>query len=224
MTRALRHCFPVGRRVAVSIQAEGSAKTAQISGRSVHAVREELLLYHMAVPGTAFISGHIPFSGRAFNEFGKDWSFVTVLREPVSRWLSAYYYNRYKTHTRHLKTSASIEEYLESPQGLRAGSAYIRFFSGSPEERPEVDRAIHMMKRFAAIGILEDLNGFRRVFRDRFGTEIRIPHVNRTPAPESAGRHQIPSHVRAKVEEICEPDVILYNSVLANHAADANSL
>lgn len=50
-------------------------------------LRENLLLYFMNKKNTKYISGHFTFSEIAYREFHGKYAFITVLRDPVKRWI-----------------------------------------------------------------------------------------------------------------------------------------
>ena len=90
--------------------------------------REHVLLYYLSQPQLRFISGHFNFSAIALEAFGEDCTFITVLRNPVERLISLYFFNRYKKSS-HFKINMDIDDYLSSDDGQAQGSLYVRFFN-----------------------------------------------------------------------------------------------
>ena len=58
-------------------------------------MRENLLLYYMS-QNMKYISGHFGFSEIGYRKFLGGYTFITILRDPVKRWISVYLFNRYK--------------------------------------------------------------------------------------------------------------------------------
>lgn len=211
--QAIRRCFPLDPHVEARIGAASSARTASITGRPLFEVREQLLLYHLTLPRMAYISGHVPFSERAYLQYRDQWDFITILRHPVARWLSGYFDYSQKSPGTHGSISLDLEEHLNSPKGSAWGSECIRFFGRSSDGQPTIQRALEALRRFAVVGVLEDLTGFLDAFQVRFKRRLRVPHFNRSPVPVHVQRQRVTRDVWCRVEEICRPDLELYDAV-----------
>ena len=100
----------------------------------VFKIREELLLYFMNQRFSC-ISGHVCFSERAYHNFHDTYKFVTILRDPVQRWISHYFYNAYKTHSNLGKIeSDDIATFLESDRARSWGHHYVQMLGGLADE------------------------------------------------------------------------------------------
>lgn len=189
------------------------SRTAELS---LFEFREHLLLYEMARPNVRYITGHYPFSETAVREHGRDWEVITVLRHPVDRWFSHYFYNRYKNSS-HFSTDITLDAYVDSETGRGQGRTYVRWFSGDLSDDwsgASTDRAIENVDRCALVGLLEHLDVFRNDFRNRFGVTLRIPRLNRNPGPSAAREEAVTEEIMRRVEELCEPDLRVYDHVL----------
>lgn len=213
--QAIRRCFPLDPRIETRIGAEASARAATLTGQRLFAVHEGLLLYHMALSRIAYISGHIPFSDRAFQQYGNEWSFVTLIRHPVARWFSAYFYCNHPGSPAYGRVNLGLEEHLESPAGRAWGSVCLRFFAGSRDGQPTLERALETLRRFAVAGVLEDMDLFVDAFEARFGKRLKIPHFNRNPVSVNAQSQKVTPELWRRVEDVCRPDLELYNAVRA---------
>jgi hypothetical protein len=177
--------------------------------------REELLLYCMSQRHIQFISGHFSFSSRAYQAFSNRYAFITVLRNPVDRWISSYFYNRNRQGHRYRKLDMSIEEYLESDYGRSQGYEYAKFLSGVDEGgkfmTPEaVRKAKENLHKFRLVGFLEDMDSFRIQFREMFGRELNIKFLNQKPKSENPESYDFLRQVKDQVEKICQPDIEIY--------------
>ena len=140
--------------------------------------RERLLIEQLSNPHMQYISGHFPFSNQAFQEFAQEWNFVTVLRNPVDRWFSLYFFNRYK-HSDHAKLNTNLEQYIESGEGIFHGLSYVRAFTDwkkvpnllsldQTSLNEAVDQAIKNLNNFTLVGILEKMDVFNKDFQNLF--------------------------------------------------------
>ena len=91
--------------------------------------REHLLLYVMSQENTKYISGPFTFSETAYREFRGKYAFITVLRDPVKRWISSYFFNKY-TEKLHRRIKTDFATYLRSHFGRSQGYEYIKFLIG----------------------------------------------------------------------------------------------
>lgn len=182
--------------------------------------REKLLLYFMGQPSTKFISGHFLFSDQAYQEYGDKFMIVTVLRDPIQRWLSSYFFNRFKRDD-HVQVYDDIEPYLDTHFGISQGYELIKFLGGANWEGDyissiAINRAIENLKKFGIVGFLEDLDSFSRKFYDRFQVNLKIGKKNQNPAPKYNRKSTITTDLLEKITEICQPDIQVYEYALKN--------
>ena len=141
-----------------------------------------------------------------------------MLRDPVERWYSEYYYNRHKKEGVG-KTSLGIEAYLESEAGHRYARSFINYFTDAADPsakatEAEARQAVEALTCFDVVGSLEDLNAFREGMRRRFGRRPFFPHVNRSPAKgDSRKQPDRHSEVHRQLLELLEPDIFVYETV-----------
>lgn len=181
--------------------------------------REKLLIYFMAQSNSKFISGHFLFSKIAYQEYGEKFSFVTVLRDPVKRWISSYFYNTLKTEHK-MKVNDSIEARLESHFGMSQGYQLVKFLGGANQEgdyssTKAINQAKENLKRFAVVGFLENLDDFSKNFNNRFGVKLKIARKNQSPAPKQYQSSTITPELLEKITAICHPDIQVYDYALS---------
>jgi hypothetical protein len=180
--------------------------------------RQGVLLYEVAQRDTRFVSGHVPFSERIAGELdAQSWIFMTMVREPVDRFLSHYWYNRYKA-SGHFGTDLSLSDYLETELAQVLGVTLMSYFVGEvPPEGLRSDQALQRasenLSRFALIGALEDLDDFCSGFEDVTGRSLRVPHVNQSPTQASSQTHIVSSDLRDRIAELCRWDLMLYHVI-----------
>ncbi|MEM8598297.1 MAG: hypothetical protein AAGF99_00110 [Bacteroidota bacterium] len=199
------------------LDSHASARAAEAAGADLHALRREILHYHMAAKHSRYISGHFMYSAPAWDAFGDAWQYVTVLREPVKRWVSNYFFNKYKGD-HHFKIDEPIEEFVESERALAYARSYVTWLTdgisleeaGSDEA---VEQAIANVERFAVVGVLEDLDTFAADCRARFGLPVEIAHRNRNPRAAAEQREELSPEMVARVEALCAPNRRVYDAV-----------
>ena len=94
---AMRRAF--GAQKVDGLNPNASRRVAERRGKDLRRFRTSLLFYYMAMENVNVISGHFSWNDDVYEQFSKKWAYVTVLRDPIRRWFSHYFYNRHKTST-----------------------------------------------------------------------------------------------------------------------------
>jgi hypothetical protein len=194
---------------------EASGEASKATSESITRVREHVLSYVLATDRYKYAGGHVPCRPEVVKAFSDRWSFITVLRDPVDRWISGYVYDRYKTES-WSRLEMEIEEYLRSDAGIISGRAYLWHFSNLPDDasirdcEPYVEEAVQNLRRFALVGATEDMGALAERFEQVFGRPLKITSVNRSPNP--AGKQDIRQNaaLMEQIREVCRPDMMLY--------------
>lgn len=180
-------------------------------------LREQMMLYLM-YEGVRCISLHVRFSQVAYERFKDAYKFVTVLRDPVERFVSHFFWSHGKQNA-HARIDQPFEEFVESERARRLGATYVEFFSGLPKEADirsdvAIQAAIENLRRFDVVGSLNDLAGFQLKLHETLGARIKIGHENK--GKHSAGQREaaISGAMRKKVEELCAPDIAVWNGTI----------
>ena len=210
----------------VTVNPEASFNSAKILDYPVPRLRENLLLYYMCINDVKYITGHFTFSEIAFREFHDKFAFVTVLRDPIKRWISLYFYNKYKKGG-HLKIETDFTTYLQSERGRANGFNYVWYLCGGDNKldytsRGAIDKAKRNLDKFDIVGCLEHLEKFIQQFENRFGVRLTIKMKNRSPATEQLKISIITEEIKEKIKMICRPDLEIYQYAIdrfvkANH-------
>lgn len=190
------------------LNARATSQAAQQAGMDVYAYRRLLLGYYLERGDSPFIPGHYPFSRDLHEAYKTRYHFVTLLRDPVKRWYSEYYWNRYKDHE-YARTELDMEEYLESPAGRMNARSYLNFLSPAADTA----EAIGNLECFTVLGVLEDLGRFQSDMKAAFGRKPFIFKRNASPAPQEA--RAIPdkdSAFHKKLLEMLAGDIAVYEA------------
>lgn len=177
-------------------------------------LREQMLLYLM-YGDTRCVSAHVRFSQAAYDNFSNSYKFITILREPVSRFLSHYNWSHNKPGA-HGEITDDFDAFLQTDRAARMGASYVEYFSALPSDADlrtdvAVGRAVANLGRFDVVGRLDDLDAFTGAVRQRLGFRIRIGHENKNRAADGGIKAQDLSADQMQiVREHCAPDIAIW--------------
>lgn len=178
----------------------------------VYTLRQQMFIYHL-MNGVKCITAHVHFSNAAFDRFCNDYKFVSVLREPVSRYISHYFYSFGKDA--HGGIHKPIEEFVESERGRDFGAEYVFYFADLPpgadlHAREAIERAKANIARLHVVGLLENLPKFGDDVSDALGVRVRFGHENKGRVDSRTKQRVISAEVKDRIQELCQPDTELY--------------
>ncbi|SLN26923.1 Sulfotransferase family protein [Falsiruegeria litorea R37] len=183
----------------------------------VNDLRKQMLLYLM-FDDVRCISSHVPFSSAAHAQFRDSYSFITLLREPVSRFLSHYNWSRNRPDS-HGHISDEFDVFLTTQRARAMGAEFVEIFADLSAEAnlraPEaIDRAVQHLEGFDLVGRLDDLDGFAHGIRQVLGVRVRFKHENKTSLGASkVTRAGLTDAQLALVRDICAPDIQVWNRI-----------
>lgn len=174
-------------------------------------LREAMLLYMMHC-GVRCIAAHVGFSERAHQAFAGHYAFVTLLRDPVERFLSHYHHSFGRDD--HSRIDLPLEAFVETPLARSFGTRYAEYFRGTPslealDARDTIEAAKRNLERLSVVGFMDSLDIFTAQMRSVLRIRISIGHENRGRRPAAATQSLSPA-LRAKIESICAPDIEIY--------------
>ena len=177
-------------------------------------LREQMMLYLM-YEDIRCISLHVRFSEIAHTRFADRYKFVTILREPVSRFISHYFWSHGKPHA-HARIDESFADFLETDRARRLGATYAEYYAGLPKEAdittPEaVASALANLRRFDVVGRLDDLGEFEKNLQRELGVRIKIGHENKARPAKTGRNNTLTPDLREKVVKLCAPDLAIWN-------------
>jgi hypothetical protein len=206
------------------IAAEAAARNTGLAGL---ALREALLAYYVQRRDAPFISGHYNFSRRAFAGHEQEFEFITILRNPLDRMLSQYYFNRFREQRIHFPIDCDLSEWLSTDQARVSAMAFTRMFVGDAELvqaldmpgtwndiRSAVSDAIANLSQFAIVGTLEHIDEFQKAAQSRYGIRSSMPHLRKNPKGRYPKFADQPTEVQDRLRELCEHDSAIYERFL----------
>lgn len=174
-------------------------------------LRECVAAYAMET-GFKCIAGHIPYSRNLFERTDGKYLSVTVLRDPIRRFISKYLYNYHKS-SGHRNYDMIFSEYLDSEIGINSGREYLRYLNDAhkSDDVPEnqmVKTAKENILKFDIVGFLENMDRFASDFRQKTNVKIKIAHKNRTR--DLAYQQTFPPETIKRIKEVCKYDIEIY--------------
>jgi hypothetical protein len=198
----------------IDLQACHSA--ANLLGVDVRTCSQAALLQALSDPFAHFVTGHVIAQPEVVEQFS-EWKFVTVLREPTARFISAYVFHRYKPLLR-ANIGCDFADFLGTDRARFAGTIATQYFSGMSgselEAHPEaaVAAALDNLERFFSVGFVEDLESWARSIGRALGRKVRIDRMNPSPNPEAWAQLERSPEFRDRVEALCAIDRQLYEA------------
>lgn len=193
-----------------------------------------LLAYHLNTRAR-FISGHYPVNGAILQQHGRQFHFITVLRDPVDRWKSNYIWNKQLpdpggSNQPSSRFDGTIEDefaaVISSGMGKLMGSVSASIFAGDllSDDRMESvslsQSAVENLRQFSIIGTLERLPQFADEVSSLIGKRVKIRTENTTSSRYHGEQQETyealksflnRNDVNAVIEEQCEADQIIYD-------------
>ena len=180
---------------------------------------EYLLPYFMAEQHLKYIGGHFFWNGLAFKHFSDEWDFITILRDPVSRWFSHYFYNRYKESS-FFKIYDDIYSYAFSDEGIQIGKTYVGHLTDLSDqmentEEKLIEKAIKNLNSFKLVGCIEKIDRFVDRFGHLYNVKLKIDKKNVNPKTIAQQKNEISKEIFERVQFICRADQKIYQHALS---------
>ena len=182
----------------VQLTAVASRQAAQLSEIPLLEFRRQLLTYELCRPDIRCIVGAYQVTGEIIEDRGRMWAFVTVLREPVARFLSNFFFSKREGYP--ASAGMGLSAFLETEDAVTFGRSYLRFLGTL-----DLDEARRTLDLMHLVGRIEALDEFVGRFAQSFGVRLEIPKLNVGPARPAIAPRQM-----ERIREICAPNQALY--------------
>lgn len=200
----------------IKLDSGAAYRASQALGRPTWEYREELARYYFESESTRFITGHFQVSEPLLTDYRDRFAFLTILREPVSKFLSHYFFNRYKDDD-HGRIEVGLADYLDTDRARDICTDYVQLLTGTGDAPAEdahsaerLEQARRTLDKFALVGVLEDLPMFIHAFEDKFGAELDVMSRNRNPASKNQRRQELTPELEERIREMNAPNIAIY--------------
>lgn len=171
----------------------------------------DVFSYKCLLSKSNLIVGHAPLPKSTREDINSTTKVVTLLREPVDRWISNYVYDRYKisgTGSHDLR----IEDYIESEKGKINGQYYAHFFASKNHQSPDrlIKEAISNLSSFDLVGFTSEMNSFFVELENLIDFPVELEKINTSPKPEASEFIRSNQSLMKKINSICEIDIQIY--------------
>lgn len=193
---------------------------ASLSGNIEHTLSDRITIakYGLRLRNVKLVTGHFPYFNLKEAVVNHDeWKSLTVLRDPVKRFISEYFYNKRKA-SNHLKINANLDDYLVSESAKISGETYLRWFSSEKD----LGMAKENMGQIDVIGFQENLNELREHLIQDYGMRIKLKKTNKRPKKlHNEAEMEISDYQMGRIRELCKKDTILYEYFSRNQTDKA---
>lgn len=210
LNRALSRAF--GPHNLAALAPSAYRRAAGILGKNHEEYRTSLLFYYMSMGDVNVVTGHFSWSDKAYDKFSENWVYVTLLRDPVERWFSHYFYDRFGSGD-YRDIEDELPQFLGSTRAHEMGTVYTRRLSDSSSISSDqrVDQAKSNLRKFDVLGTLENVGSFERRLSTEVGVDVSMPKKNESPEKNKKKEIKSKDNLRSRVEKLCRSDIQVYN-------------
>ncbi|TPE68339.1 sulfotransferase family protein [Halalkalibacterium halodurans] len=154
------------------------------------------------------VQGHLPFGVHEY--FNRPTTYITMLRDPVDRVISEYYFIRnIEWHNLHESVmKMSLEEYQGLPKNRNLQTRYI--LGGQLTSVTEVNRAKNILKNhFAVVGLTEKFDTSLFLMKEMFNWK-QVAYQKYNVTKKRRSKEEISPKLLEKIAKNNEADLELY--------------
>ena len=175
-------------------------------------IRRDLLHYQLT-QGYKCITGHAPLGAHTLQRWQATHDFVTLLRDPVERYLSHLAFNL-AGNGGHGAIGEPLEKFLSRPRAKIMGALYTKYFAGLPmnadlSSKEAIAAAKETLSRMSVVGFLDQLDEFATDVTCLTGHKISIGHNNKTNTTRKNDL-DISTDGLNLIKELCTPDIEIF--------------
>lgn len=180
------------------------------------------LLHTFLAGGARAVGGHVIYHPGIHAKFGDTHRFITILRDPLDRFVSQYFYNKHVRSYARLPAEFGEEELaIVGPSWGRMLTSFFGngAFIGVPAEQVSLEQRIAQAKKaveeMAVVGFVDRMRAFQRDMVEMVGIKVDVGRRNVRPARDDQGEE---AWIRAAARRYCQPDMEVYDHALATRA------
>jgi hypothetical protein len=178
---------------------------------------EMVFAYKAITLNANILMGHAPFYQRSKLHLPSKIKIVTVLRNPIDRWISNYIYDSHKPKELG-GCKINIDEYLNSGAAILGGNYYSVFFASANLQNitsSDIEQSIKFLKTFDLVGCTENIKAFYSKFSEICSMKIDPHEVNTSPKPGLAEEIRHDVSIMGKIKKLCANDIRVYEEVMS---------
>jgi len=201
-----------------------------------HAERLQYLFAQYLDLNWQYVSGHVALNADTLNRYKNDYAFVTMLRDPVKRFISNYIFNKLTNSNTYmlpnnLSTDSIIKEaneVINSRRGWHMANTPTMCITGRFPVDIEHAKSLSQVfaeniSKFSVVGFLNNTNSFARKIENLTGRAIHIHHKNSVNTINNKPSNEIKTTLktffnekstRNKLDKLCEFELINYKNAL----------
>lgn len=175
-------------------------------------LKRVIALEYFLSTGTAYVSGHIPFSSRVFEAYKDTHKFISVLRDPVDRFVSNYLFNHRQLSKE--KLLKDFPNYLKTDEAKGHGRMIAVYFSdvyeyGLTSDDSIISRSLENLQKLHHVSKISE-NDSQEDFLD----DIKKYPIGKMPR-RNTGRHkgvhlQLVERYDTQIQTMCSLDTTIY--------------
>lgn len=169
--------------------------------------RSEMLKYYLE-DGKKYISGHCPINSKIISLYKHEYDFISVLRNPVDRFISHYRYSYMSGN--HGNINEGIEDYILTDRAKMNGVIYSDYF-GCNADGNKLDKAKETLNSLSFFGFVENMDSVEKYLNGELGINIEISHSNVGKNRNTYYGGDIPKEIIYEIENICKDDIEIYD-------------
>ena len=159
------------------------------------------------------ITGHAPYG--IHEQLPQKATYITFLRKPVDRFISAYYHALRMPGTSVHSTGISLDEFIESELSVNYKNLHVRLISGYGT-RPLPDDALQIAKKnlkdhFAVVGIVESFDESILIMKKVLGWRHHVCSWKRMVGKNRKKKEEHPRDLIKRIEDANRLDIELYS-------------
>lgn len=215
-----RQAYPLHQQFLIpnlTVSLEAANKAASICSFSKVEARQTILAYNLSLDKYKYGRSHIYCRPSLVEALRDRWHFITILRNPIERWISEYTYNTYKSH-KWVKNKLQLEDYLQSAKGKGTGESFLRYFSNIPypyhgDPQIYIEEAVKNLRSFSVVGTIENFDEWCNTFENVFGKKLIVERMNTSPKKEIIEQIKNDDLIMKKIANLCESDMSIYQQI-----------